>query len=56
MTGQPAISLPVHWNEAGIPVGSHFVARYGREDLLIRLAAQLEAETRWTDRKPGDVP
>ena len=41
-TGQPAISLPLHWTEAGLPVGVQLVAPFGREDLLIRVAAQLE--------------
>ncbi|HTJ45124.1 MAG TPA: amidase family protein [Kofleriaceae bacterium] len=42
-TGQPAISLPLFKNAAGLPIGSHLVAAYGREDLLIRVASQLEA-------------
>lgn len=41
-TGQPAISLPLHRNAAGLPVGVQFVAAIGREDLLIRVAAQIE--------------
>jgi len=51
-TGQPAISLPLHWTEAGLPVGVQLVAAYGREDLLIRVAAQLEAATPWIHRTP----
>ena len=42
VTGQPAISLPLHWNDAGLPIGVQLVAAYGREDLLLRTAAQLE--------------
>ena len=42
VTGQPAISLPLHWTEEGVPVGVQLVAPFGREDLLIRVAAQLE--------------
>jgi amidase len=42
-TGQPAISLPLHRNDAGLPIGSQLVAAYGREDLLLRVASQLEA-------------
>ena len=43
MSGQPAISLPLHWNADGIPIGVQLVAAYGREDILLRVAAQLEA-------------
>jgi amidase len=52
VTGQPAISLPLHWNDAGLPVGSQLVAAFGREDVLFRLAAQLEAAQPWRDRRP----
>jgi amidase len=50
ITGQPAISLPLHWNGAGLPIGVQLVADYGREDVLIRLAAQLEEAQPWKDR------
>ncbi|KAA0234093.1 MAG: amidase [Actinobacteria bacterium] len=53
VTGQPAISLPVHRTADGLPVGVQLVAAYGREDLLIRTAAQLEAELRWSDIRPA---
>jgi amidase len=52
-TGQPAISLPLHWTDAGLPVGAQLVAPLGREDLLIRVAAQLERARPWSDRRPG---
>ena len=52
ITGQPAISLPLSWNSAGLPVGVQLVAAYGREDLLINVAAQVEQARPWASRKP----
>jgi amidase len=52
LTGQPAVSLPLHWNGDALPIGVQLVAAYGREDLLIRLAAQLEHAQPWAERRP----
>jgi amidase len=52
LTGQPAVSLPLHWTPEGLPVGVQLVAGYGREDLLIRLSSQLEQAAPWQDRHP----
>ncbi len=52
VTGQPAISLPIYWNSAGLPIGIQLVAPFGREDLLIQIAAQLEQARPWKDRVP----
>ena len=52
VTGQPAISLPLHWSADGLPIGSQLVAAPHREDLLIRIAAQLEQAAPWADRRP----
>ena len=53
VTGQPAISLPLHWNSAGLPIGVQLVAAYGREDVLFRIAAQLEQAKPWADQWPS---
>ena len=52
MTGEPSMSVPLFWNEAGLPIGVMFTAAYGREDLLFRLAGQLEEARSWKGRRP----
>jgi len=52
MSGQPAVSLPLHWTRDGLPVGVQLVAAYGREDLLIRVASQIEQAHPWAHHRP----
>jgi amidase/6-aminohexanoate-cyclic-dimer hydrolase len=52
MSGQPAMSVPLAWNAAGLPLGMMFAARFGDEATLFRLAAQLEQERPWKQRLP----
>ena len=51
-TGQPALSLPLHWSDAGLPIGVQLAAPYGEEATLVRLAAVLEEARPWADRAP----
>lgn len=52
ITGQPAMSVPLHWNKDGLPIGMHFVGRFGDEAGLFRLAGQLEEARPWINRVP----
>jgi Asp-tRNA(Asn)/Glu-tRNA(Gln) amidotransferase A subunit family amidase len=52
MSGHPAMSVPLHWNAAGLPLGAQFVADLGAETRLLALAAQLEQAAPWAARRP----
>jgi amidase len=51
-TGQPAMSVPLFWNADGLPIGTHFIGRFGDEATLFRLASQLEQARPWKDKHP----
>jgi amidase len=53
LTGQPALSLPLYQSRDGLPIGMQFVAKFGREDTLIRLASRLEQTLPWKTRVPS---
>ena len=53
VTGQPSISLPLHWNADGLPIGMMLSARLGDDARLLRLAAQIEQAYPWFDRRPA---
>ncbi len=51
--GQPAMSLPLHWSADGLPIGVHALGRFGADEVLMGLAAQLEEAAPWADRRPS---
>ena len=53
MTGQPAVSIPLHWTVDGLPIGVQLVGRQGDEATLIALSAQLERAEPWAHRRPA---
>ena len=56
ITGLPAMSVPLHWTDSGLPCGVQFIGPLGEEATLFRLAAQLEQAQPWIDRKPKICP
>ncbi len=51
-SGQPAMSVPLHWNDARLPIGVHIAGRSGADEVLISLAAELEAAAPWFEKRP----
>ena len=52
VTGVPAMSVPLHWCDSGLPLGSQFVGGHGDEGKLLALAGQLEEAAPWFDKVP----
>ena len=51
-SGMPAMSVPTHWSESGLPIGTQFMSRSGSEEILLALAGQLERALQWGQRRP----
>ncbi len=52
VTGQPGVSVPLHWTEGNLPIGVMFIGRMGEENTLVSLSAQIEEARPWADRRP----
>jgi amidase len=52
VTGQPAVSVPLHWSDDNLPIGVHLIGRPADEATLIRISSQLEEARPWKDRRP----
>jgi len=52
VTGQPSMSVPLHWSPEGLPIGVMFSGRFGEDAMLLRLAAQLEKAKPWVGSRP----
>jgi amidase len=52
-SGQPAASLPLHWTRDEVPVGVQIMGQFGRDDLVLRLSAELERAAPWAQRLPA---
>ena len=55
ITGQPAMSVPLHVSEDGLPIGMHFASSVGNDALLFKLAKQLEEAMPWINRRPPEA-
>jgi len=53
LTGQPAMSVPLHWSKDGLPCGVQFIGRFSEESLLFQLAGQLERAQPWFHKRPN---
>jgi aspartyl-tRNA(Asn)/glutamyl-tRNA(Gln) amidotransferase subunit A len=54
LTGQPAVSIPCGWTKGGLPLGLQLVGRRGADGLVLRVAAAIEAQAPWSDRRPKE--